>query len=690
MNWLLAALLLCLLLLSLLAAAAEPSPLPGDVGLRAYFREQTAAIAGRCLADVHSADDWKAHRDRMRQQLAEMLGLWPMPLRTELNAAITGRVEHDEFAVEKLHFQSRPGLYVTANLYIPKNLTARAPAILYVCGHGNTVRDGISYGSKTPYQRHGAWYARNGYVCLIIDTLQHGEIQGLHHGTYRENQWWWHSHGYTPAGVETWNSMRAIDYLQSRPEVDPQRIGMTGRSGGGAYTWWTAALDERVKVAVPVAGITDLHNYVVDDCIEGHCDCMFMVNTHRWDFAQVAALVAPRALLISNSDKDSLFPLEGVLRLHEQTRRIYRMLGADDRLGLLITEGPHRDTQDLQVPAFRWFNRFLKDDSGPVDKLVASFFEPAQLKVFAQNPADQINTRISETFVPAAPAPAVPASARAWAQQREAWMTELRTRCFAGWPADAPDPEIRAVTDAHQRGLRLRTWDFVSQENVRLRLYLLSGEGSIRQVTLNVLDDGTWPSWLAAMSAAFAAELREEGEAQADAAGFAAMQRELAGGGRGIAFIAPRGVGLTAWNTQGSRQTHIRRRFVLLGQTLEGMRLWDVRRATQALRALAETKDAELEYRAAGESAVLAIYAAMFEPGIARLDLHNPPASHRDGPQFLNVLKVLDVPAALAMAAERSEVCIHHADRSAWSYPLAVAAALSWPPERLILHAPGP
>ena len=93
---------------------------------------------------------------------------------------------------------------------------------------------------------------------------------------------------------------------------------------------------------------------------------MFFVNTYRWDFPQVAALIAPRPLLIGNTDKDTIFPLDGVVRLHDKTRKIYSLYGAADKLGLLITEGPHMDTQDLQVPVFRWFNRFLKGEE-PLD-----------------------------------------------------------------------------------------------------------------------------------------------------------------------------------------------------------------------------------------------------------------------------------------------------------------------------------
>ena len=225
------------------------------------------------------------------------------------------------FTVEKLYFQSRPHLYVTANLYLPKGLKKPAPAILYLCGHTQVTSNGVSYGNKTAYQHHAVWFARNGYVCLIIDTLQYGEIEGHHAGTFSEGAWWWNSRGYTPAGVETWNAIRALDYLVSRPEVDATRIGVTGRSGGGAYSWFLAALDDRVKVIAPVAGITDLENYVVDGTVEDHCDCMFLVNTYRWDYPLLAALSAPRPLLLADTDTDAHFPLSGVLHTYDQLKR---------------------------------------------------------------------------------------------------------------------------------------------------------------------------------------------------------------------------------------------------------------------------------------------------------------------------------------------------------------------------------
>ena len=293
-TFFLAPVLACILAASAFSAAPQAAPSRGDRMLAAYFEAETAALADACLADIHTPEQWNVRRETLRKQLLEMFGLEPLPERTELRAVVTGQVERDGVVVEKLHFQSRPHLYVTANLYLPQELKKPAPAILYVCGHSAVKQGGVSYGNKVAYQHHGVWFARHGFVCLVLDTLQLGEIAGVHHGTYREGMWWWLNRGYTPAGVEAWNCVRALDYLQSRKEVDPQQIGVTGRSGGGAYSWWIAAIDDRIRAAVPTAGITDLRNYVVNGCVEGHCDCMFFLNTYQWDYPAVAALVAPR------------------------------------------------------------------------------------------------------------------------------------------------------------------------------------------------------------------------------------------------------------------------------------------------------------------------------------------------------------------------------------------------------------
>jgi hypothetical protein len=518
-------------------------------------------------------------------------------------------------------------------------------------------------GNKTGYQHHGAWFARHGYICLTIDTIQLGELEGVHHGTHRLGQYWWNSRGYTPAGVEAWNGMRAIDYLLSRPEVDGNRLGITGRSGGGAYSWYTAALDERIKVVVPVAGITDLHNHVIDGTVKGHCDCMFMVNTYRWDYARLAALIAPRPLLFANSDKDPIFPLDGVIRVHREVASVYRALGASAKLGLLITEGPHQDTQDLQVPAFRWFNRFLKNEDPLIRVAAEKFFKPAQLRVFTpgQEPADQRTTRIHDSFVAAATAP-LPTDAAAWRQQSDAWRTALLAKSFAAWPTTPSPLDLRAVTDRATEPQRVTEFEFTSQGAIRLplRLHRATAGKAPTRVVLRVLDDAGWA----------------EAKLPADLA--AAVERgELA-----VFDFTPRGLGPTASTASAADQNQLRRRFLLLGQTVDGMRVWDIQRAVAAVRSSSVLGRTPITLQAAGDQAVNALYASLFIEGLAGLELTKLPASHATGQDYLNVLRFLDIPQAAAMAAERQPITLKGANPDDWSWTTRAARQLGWSADR--------
>jgi len=661
-------------------------PSRGDDMLEAYFRAETAELTENCLSDIETLDDWQAKKDVYRQQLLEMLGLDPLPEKTPLKATVTGKEEHEAFTMEKVHFQSRPGLYVTGNLYVPKERDGKLPVILYVCGHGRVKIDGVSYGNKASYQHHGGWFARNGYVCLTIDTLQLGEIEGIHHGTYREKMWWWNARGYTSAGAEAWNCIRALDYLQSRPEVDPERIGVTGRSGGGAYSWWISALDERIKAAVPVAGITSLKNHVVDGCVEGHCDCMYMVNTYRWDFPLLAALVSPRPLLISNTDKDRIFPLDGVVDVYTKARRIYELHGKAEHIGLQICEGPHKDTQELRIHAFHWFNKFLKGEDPLIEMAATKLFEPQQLKVFDQLPDDEQNTKIQETFTQIADS-TVPENVEQWAAQKQRWMAALREKIFRGWPTSEPATDnglgTKEVFSAESNGVQLSAYDYISEEpNMVLRLYLAQRAGldcrELDLIVLNALDQEGWTEFLATMQPAFAEQLKDEELPGGDQQKFDELAKKVRDSKTGMAYVAPRGIGRTAWNPDERKQTQIRRRFMLLGQTRDGMRVWDVARAAAAVRSIAGKKDVALQMRGQRQMAGVALYASLFTPGVTQLDLWHLSKSHHDGPIFLNVLRFLDVPQAVALAAERSNVSLHQDDASGWEYPLQVATKLGW------------
>lgn len=677
---------LSLLLAAWSACGAEPDTARGDRMLAEYLSRSTVKLRDASLTGYTSLDQWQAHRGQLHRELSDMLGLEPLPTRTDLNPVVTGRVEHEEFVVEKLHFQSMPGLYVTANLYRPKEVTEPLPTVLYVCGHGQVKKGGLSFGNKVTYQHHGAWFARNGYVCLVIDSLQLGEIEGIHHGTHRYGMWWWLGRGYTPAGVEAWNCIRSLDYLETRPEVDRTRFGVTGRSGGGAYSWWIAAMDDRIRCAVPVAGVTDLENHVIDGCVEGHCDCMYFHNTYQWDYPAMCALVAPRPLLITNTDNDRIFPLDGVVRTFEKVRHVYLLHGAGDKVGLSIGPGPHKDTQDIQVDAFRWLNTHLKGNSNPIEKVAVKYFEPEQLRVFGDGssgdglPEDQINTRIQESFVAAAPALEAPESEETWKALRKGWMTALKSQTFRSWPEQAASPAVHNVFDVTSDDLRLRAFDFTSDDPIQLRLYVVhrADLASPELTVLSVLDETSWKEFLATYRGVFENELKGESLPEADTEALAAEKKMLQSFPWAMAYVAPRGIGPTMTNPDPKKQVQLRRRFQLLGQTLDGGQVYDARRAVQAVRGVAGLEKTPLWLQAHRQMAGVALYASLFEPDLVRLDLHDLPKSHRDGPYLWNVQRIFDTPQAVALAAERAKVVLYQNDDQGWDYPSQVARSLGW------------
>jgi dienelactone hydrolase len=606
---------------------------PGDEMIQTYLAREAQRIHETFAQDIASKDQWETLRTRYRREYLSMLGLWPMPEKTPPKAAVTGTLEGDGYAVDMLHYQSMPGLYVTGNLWRPAKVEPgqRLPAVLYVCGHTFCGRNG----TKAAYQSHGLWFARHGYVCLVLDTLQLGEIAATHHGTYRESRWWWHSRGYTPAGVECLNGIRGIDYLVARPDVDPQRIAVTGISGGGAATFWIAAADERVKVAVPVSGMADLPSYVSNRVINGHCDCMFLYNTYEWPWTRIAALIAPRAMLFTNSDADAIFPMDANQRVINRLKRIYSLYGASDFVDSFVSIGDHAYRQDIRQAAYRFINMHLKNDprvvedsevdipTGPRDKREYSI-DPEKLRVFptdADLPKDELNTTIDRHFVPMARIePPTAGAFDSWKTSLLAGLREVTFRCF---PERIPPAEVlervgsQGMWLSSEPGIRVPFGLFSRTSSERpTRLLLLVQDVDSNDVDLHTLD-----------------KVREPGDA--------------------MAVCIPRGLGDTRW-TRKNPPNYVERSHVLLGRTVDTGRVWDIIAAARYLHA---KHGGEVPVHVCGRKAagVLAAYAALWEPEIAGVIAIDPPASHMDDgtPQLLNVLRVCDIPDAFGLLAPR-------------------------------------
>ncbi len=640
-----------------------PQDLPGDRSGRQYLAARAEEFEREFLPGINRAADFEKIRPALREDLFDMLGLKPMPARSPLKATITGRIEQPGCVIEKLHFQSMPGLYVTANLYLPhlahpvRPLGAeRYPAILYQVGHYNQHRREGNKAAPDCIQQ-GIWFATHGYAALMIDTLELSEIAGLHRGLLSGGRWWWHSTGYTPAGVEAWNAIRAIDYLVSRPEVDADRIGATGISGGGIGTFWVAAADERVKAAAPVSGMGDLTFYAGEDGISRHCDCFFFYNRARWNWTTVCSLICPRPLLFVNSDNDVYFPMANNERIINRLERLYSLFGASDMVDAVISVGGHGYRTDIRRAAYEFFNRHLKGDARRVtdpDAVTAADGSPALdrklLRVFPEDtdlPVDHINTKIDEIFVTLAK-PALPATGNfdSW---RGDLLDRLRKAAFAAWPPAAPPAYAPALGGESRAGKE------TTEDGIEVHWRWAPGK------------DANGTPWLIVLNP------------DEDPAKPTEWSRGVVGGGSALLLCA-RGVGPGAWNRD-KFPNPIERSMALLGGTVDGGRVWDI--MTVAGRFAAEG----VRWRAAGRgrAGILAAYAALYQPAIEAVVAVDPPASHRPrsaseeyGPPLLNVLRVMDIPEALGCLAPRQLTLIGANDpafdRTAAIYRLAGAA----------------
>jgi cephalosporin-C deacetylase-like acetyl esterase len=635
------------------AVGAEPDkPLPGDAMIERYLQKETERLGQRFLDGAKTREEWEARKPRLRREYFEMLGLWPLPEKTPLCATTTGTVERGDVVIEKLHFQSRPGLYVTGNLYRPKKSSGKLPAILYVCGHSGRGRDG----NKTAFQDHGMWFANNGYICLIIDTLQLGEIAGKHHGTYNLGRWWWQARGYTPAGIECWNGVRAIDYLVSRPDVDADRLGVTGISGGGAATVWISAADERVKVAVPVSGMSDLESYVSHKVINGHCDCMFLVNTYQWEWTTIAALIAPRPMLFANSDNDSIFPMDGNRRIIARLRQAYKMYDKPELVDDYVSKGGHDYRPDLRIAVFKWINKDLKHETGEVKDADFKPLEGKELRVFPEDkdiPKDALNGKIDETFVPKAQVK-LPKEGE-FAEWKQGLLKQIHAHSFRAFPERIPRAEEGDAVLGNPTVLHGPVMTTEPGIEVQLSFPLQKARERPKTGVLIVLteDDEARqriPKWAKALP-----HIPEDAE---------------------VRLVAPRGIDRSRW-THKSPPNYVERAHALLGRTVDEGRVWDIAATVRFLGDQADGKQAWTVI-GRGQAGVLAAYAALFEPSIKEVIIVDPPTSHRDGPIFLNVQRVLDIPDALGLLAPRQLTLINAKDkvfdRTAEIYRLAGAA----------------
>ncbi len=270
-------LLIVLSSISLVVSAAEKPIL-----CRGHYHSEADAVKqlARMAATHSSLAEWKVRAKAVRQQILTGAKLNPLPQRTPLNAIIKNKRVYKAYSVESAAFEARPGFYVYGNLYRPLGRKGKRPGIL--CPHGH-ARGPAGGRLRADQQNRCATLARMGAVVFSYDMIGFGDSEYLG---------WKHSHPQALT-LQTWSSVRAVDFLESLPEVDSKRIGVTGCSGGGTQTFLLAAIDDRVAVSVPVVMVS-AHFF-------GGCHCESGMPIHKTskletNNAEIAALAAPRPM----------------------------------------------------------------------------------------------------------------------------------------------------------------------------------------------------------------------------------------------------------------------------------------------------------------------------------------------------------------------------------------------------------
>lgn len=600
---------------------------PPNLSIRDYLIREARYITDNALSDLKTPADFKRRIPERRRRYMDMMGLAdlaPAKDRPAVPFKVTGVVERRGFRIEKLHYESLPNLHVTANLYVPAGGSGRRPAVLYVCGHAPK--------QKVHYQGHPRRFAELGFVTMIVETVQLGEAPGYHHGCHREGWFNWYSRGYSPAAIELLNGIRGLDLLAARADVDPEQLGVTGLSGGGAVTWWIAAADERVKVCSPVCGTATLEAHIYDRVVDGHCDCMWWVNTAMWDLADVGALIAPRPLLIASANQDGIFPLDSIRKVHSQLQTLYQTLGRPQDVKLVETPGGHSYHERSRTEIFSWFTRHLMGKEVPAAQIGDIELDPAKLeseqtlKVYVSGaPAGDRVPTIHNEFIKIAAAPSI-ATAADVERVRKQVVDKLRADTFNHFPRTAP-PLALEEEFALDGGSGTR-FAFTSEEGWRLH--------GVRRNPRDVQG----PS-------AAVVVLRSPGEARNDSDEWSGRIRQP----WVRVIVETRGTGDTSWGDD--LNWHVRRASAWTGRSIASMRVWDAMRAIQAARELPGVDSTRISIAARGEMAAVALYAALLDGGLTTVILESPPATqdaasqpNGRGPaiEMLNCLRYTDLP----------------------------------------------
>ncbi len=403
-------------------------------------------------------EEWEARKKAVREQVLVATGLWPVPEKTPLNATVHGSIQRDGYTIAKVFFRSTPGHLVTGNLYRPTGGPAgtpvKHPAVLFAHGHwaNGRLHEATEQQANASVKEGGepdlvrgrffmqaipATLARLGFVVFQYDMLGVADSTTIPHGA-----------GFSDAaaelrlqsamGLQTWNSIRALDFLAARDDVDATKIGMTGASGGGTQTFMLAALDDRLAAAFPAV--------MVSTAMQGGCVCencsYLRVNTGN---VELAALFAPKPMALSGAND---WTKEIMTKGAPELRALYTLLGRPDNFAARAwLEYGHQYNVHARQMMYTWFRRHLQGTAEADAATAEPAYRPvppAELRVFdaaTPRPADDLDvTRLRASMAKSSDeqlAKLVPANAASLGEYRRVVGTAFRVMLGGTLPAAA-------------------------------------------------------------------------------------------------------------------------------------------------------------------------------------------------------------------------------------------------------------
>jgi dienelactone hydrolase len=315
-------------------------------------------------------DAWRARARFLRERILVSAGLWPMPEKGPLNPRVFGRIERDDYSVEKVYFESHPGFYVTGNLYRPVGKTGPFPGVL--SPHGHWAYGRLENGADGSIPARCISLARQGYVVFSYDMVGYNDSRQVDHRLLdpRLAQW-----GIGSLSLHLWNSIRSVDFLESLPDVDRTRLACTGASGGGTQTFLLTAVDDRIRVSAPVNMIS--HYMQGGDVCENAPNLRLDTNN-----MEIGALMAPRPMLMVSAAGDWTRDTPRIE--FPAIQGVYALLGAKDAVSTVQFIADHNYNRSSREAVYAWFGRWVlgKTDAALFEEQEYDVPLPADLLVF--------------------------------------------------------------------------------------------------------------------------------------------------------------------------------------------------------------------------------------------------------------------------------------------------------------------